>query len=57
MKATVIGIADTIACASELVVGKTTGCGASIVRGYPYAPSHQSSVQDTIRPWNQCFFV
>lgn len=57
MKATVIAIADTLACSTELVVGKTTGCGASIVRGYGYRPSSRSCVQDTIRPWEQCFFV
>lgn len=56
MKATVMGVADTLAAATELVVGKTTGFGATIIRGYAYTPSQTSSVADTIRPWDQCFF-
>lgn len=57
MKATVIGIADTLACSTELVVGKTEGFGAAIVRGYRYQRSQSKGVADTIRPWDQCFFV
>lgn len=56
MKATVIAVADTLACSTELVVGKTTGCGASIVRGYTYEPTDVGGIQQTIRPWDQCFF-
>lgn len=57
MKATVIAIADTLAAATELVVGKTTGFGASIVRGYPYQADTTSGVKDTVRPKDQCFFI
>lgn len=57
MKATVIAVADTIACSTELVVGKTSGIGATVVRGYTYQPSTTSCIQDTIRPWEHCFFV
>lgn len=56
MKATVIAVADTLACSTELVVGKTTGCGATIIRGYSYEPTSQGGIQETIRPWEQCFF-
>lgn len=57
MKATVIGIADTLSAATELVVGKTTGFGATIVRGYEYALNDDAGVADTIRPWENCFFI
>lgn len=57
MKATVIGIADTLAASTELVVGKTKGYGASIVRGYNYQHDTNLGVADTIRPTEQCFFL
>ncbi len=57
MKATVMAVADTLAAATELVVGKTTGYGATIVRGYPYQPSQDSTLKASIRPLEQCFFL
>jgi coenzyme F420-0:L-glutamate ligase/coenzyme F420-1:gamma-L-glutamate ligase len=57
MKATVIGIADTLAASTELVVGKTSGYGAAIVRGYTYRTDTESGVSDTIRPTEHCFFL
>lgn len=57
MKATVIALADTIAASTELVVGKTYGYGAAILRGYRYEADENLGVCDTIRPWDQCFFV
>lgn len=57
MKATIIGIADALAAATELVVGKTTGYGACIIRGYEYTASQTANVAQTIRPWEQCFFT
>ena len=57
MKATVIAVADTLAACTELVVGKTTGFGATIVRGYSYQPDTTSGVKDTVRPIEDCFFV
>lgn len=56
MKATVAAIADSLAAATELVVGKSTGVGATIIRGYSYTPSQEASFSSTIRPWEQCFF-
>lgn len=56
MKATIMAVADTVASATELVVGKTTGFGATIVRGYAYTPSEHSTLSESIRPWDQCFF-
>lgn len=57
MKATVIAVADSIAAATELVVGKVKGFGASILRHYDYQPSEQSDIGSTIRPWKDCFFT
>jgi coenzyme F420-0:L-glutamate ligase / coenzyme F420-1:gamma-L-glutamate ligase len=57
MKATVIGIADTLAASTELVVGKTQGFGAAIVRGYEYQPDTNSGIFETIRPTEHCFFL
>jgi coenzyme F420-0:L-glutamate ligase/coenzyme F420-1:gamma-L-glutamate ligase len=36
MSATVIAVADEIASAAELAMGKVEGCPVAIVRGYPY---------------------
>ena len=57
MKATVIAVADTLAASTELVVGKTSQCGAAIIRGYSYQKSLNTSIQETLRPWPQCFFT
>ena len=56
MKATVTAVADSLAAATELVVGKSTGAGASIVRGYGFVPSETADFASTLRPWPQCFF-
>lgn len=56
MKATVTAVADSLAAATELVVGKSTGAGASIVRSYAYTPSEEADFASTIRPWEHCFF-
>lgn len=57
MKATVMAVADTLAASTELVVGKTLGYGACIVRGYAYEPSETSTLASSLRPWDQCFFL
>jgi len=57
MKATVIGVADSLAASTELVVGKTTGYGAALVRGYRYVKDCESTVNSSVRPWFQCFFT
>jgi coenzyme F420-0:L-glutamate ligase/coenzyme F420-1:gamma-L-glutamate ligase len=56
MKATVTAVADSLSAATELVVGKTTGAGACVIRGYPYAASANGGFASTLRPWEQCFF-
>ena len=39
MEASVLAVADEIAAAAELVMGKTRGIPLAVVRGYPYAPA------------------
>jgi coenzyme F420-0:L-glutamate ligase/coenzyme F420-1:gamma-L-glutamate ligase len=43
LRATVIAIADEIASAAELVMGKLDKRPVAIVRGYPYAPSDEGA--------------
>ena len=57
MKATVTAVADSLAAATELVVGKSTGAGACLIRGYRYVPSDSAVFAATIRPWSECFFT
>ena len=37
MSATVIAVADELASAAELVMGKVDACPAAIIRGYQYS--------------------
>ena len=39
MEASVLAVADELAAAGELVMGKTEGIPLAIVRGYPYSPA------------------
>lgn len=57
MKATVINLADALAASTELVTGKTLGYGATLIRGYTYTESQDSSIQASLRPWEDCFFT
>jgi coenzyme F420-0:L-glutamate ligase/coenzyme F420-1:gamma-L-glutamate ligase len=43
LRVTVIAIADELAAAAELVMGKTEGCPAVIVRGFRYEPGEGSA--------------
>lgn len=56
MKATVAAVADALAAATELVVGKSDGTGATIIRGYAFTPSDSASFGPTLRDWDHCFF-
>jgi F420-0:gamma-glutamyl ligase len=56
MKATVTAVADSLAAATELVVPKSNGTGACIVRGYAYVPNESVGFASAIRPWEHCFF-
>jgi coenzyme F420-0:L-glutamate ligase/coenzyme F420-1:gamma-L-glutamate ligase len=39
LAATVLAVADELAAAAELVMGKTAGIPVAIIRGYPYEPA------------------
>lgn len=56
MKATVTAVADSLAAATELVVGKSTGVGAVVIRGYEYTPNEETGFIPTLRSWEHCFF-
>lgn len=49
LRASVLAVADELASAAELVMGKIDGVPAAVVRGYPYTPA-ESSAQALIRP-------
>ncbi|MFP5298442.1 MAG: coenzyme F420-0:L-glutamate ligase [Actinomycetota bacterium] len=55
MTATRICIADEIAGAAELVMGKTDGICAAIVRGFPYEPA-RATATEIVRPPEQDLF-
>ena len=49
LRVTEMAIADEICSASELVMGKTTGCPAAIIRNYKFISSNDSA-KSLIRP-------
>jgi coenzyme F420-0:L-glutamate ligase/coenzyme F420-1:gamma-L-glutamate ligase len=49
MEASVLAVADELAAAAELVMGKTDGIPISIVRGYTYSPASGSG-KDLLMP-------
>ena len=49
MEASVLAVADEIAAAAELVMGKTDGIPVAIVRGYSYSPA-SGSARDLLMP-------
>jgi coenzyme F420-0:L-glutamate ligase/coenzyme F420-1:gamma-L-glutamate ligase len=49
MEASVLAVADEIAAAAELVMGKTDAIPVAIVRGYPYSPA-SGSAGDLLMP-------
>jgi coenzyme F420-0:L-glutamate ligase/coenzyme F420-1:gamma-L-glutamate ligase len=49
LKASVLAVADELAAAAELVMGKTDGVPVAIIRGYPY-PEGDGSIRDLILP-------
>lgn len=55
LRVTEIAVADEVASAAELVMGKSGGVPVAIVRGYEYERS-RSSVQDLVRPKKQDLF-
>jgi coenzyme F420-0:L-glutamate ligase/coenzyme F420-1:gamma-L-glutamate ligase len=55
MQATVIAVADELASAAELVMGKTAGIPVAIVQGF-ISTSRKGSARDLIRPADQDLF-
>ena len=49
MYTTVIAVADELAATSELVTGKVLGVPAAIIRGYPFEPMEDVSIQSLVR--------
>jgi coenzyme F420-0:L-glutamate ligase/coenzyme F420-1:gamma-L-glutamate ligase len=49
LEATVIAVADELAGAAELVMGKASGVPAALVRGYP-VPSGEGSARELVMP-------
>ncbi|NTV61936.1 MAG: coenzyme F420-0:L-glutamate ligase [Oscillochloris sp.] len=49
MHATLIAIADEIAGAAELVMGKIDAIPVAIIRGYPFTPSETASARQLLR--------
>ncbi|HZT34799.1 MAG TPA: coenzyme F420-0:L-glutamate ligase, partial [Nitrososphaera sp.] len=56
LKVTEIAVADEIASASELVMGKAEGIPIAIVRGYTYAAKERASGRSLLRPENEDLF-
>jgi coenzyme F420-0:L-glutamate ligase/coenzyme F420-1:gamma-L-glutamate ligase len=55
MQATIIAVADELASAAELVMGKTSGVPVAIVQGFR-AESVEGSASQMIRPADQDLF-
>jgi coenzyme F420-0:L-glutamate ligase / coenzyme F420-1:gamma-L-glutamate ligase len=55
MSATVIAVADEIASAAELAMGKVEGCPVAIVRGYPYDAAEGRAQELVIDPMRDMF--
>ena len=55
MSATVIAVADELASAAELVMGKLDACPAAIVRGYPFDRAEGHSRELVIEPARDMF--
>ena len=55
MEASVLAIADELAAAAELVMGKTDGIPLAIVRGYSYSPASASARELLMPPERDMF--
>lgn len=55
MHATVIAVADELASAAELVMGKLEACPVAIVRGYPYAAADGTAQELIMDPARDMF--
>lgn len=55
LEATEVAVADELASAAELAMGKVSGVPAAIVRGFE-VPSGEGSAKDLVRPWTDDLF-
>lgn len=55
MSATVIAIADELASAAELAMGKVDSCPVALIRGYSFTPAEGSSKELIIEPERDMF--
>jgi len=55
LRVTVMAVADELAAAAELVMGKVERCPAAIVRGYPYQPG-AGGASDLVMPAERDLF-
>jgi coenzyme F420-0:L-glutamate ligase/coenzyme F420-1:gamma-L-glutamate ligase len=55
MEASVLAVADELAAAAELVMGKTDGIPLAIVRGYSYSPAPGSARELLMPPERDMF--
>ncbi len=56
MQVTEVAVADEIACAAELVMGKSSGVPVAVVRGIDRSWLRDSSVKELIRPAQEDLF-
>ncbi|MBS2039770.1 coenzyme F420-0:L-glutamate ligase [bacterium] len=56
LEASIMGSADALCSAAELVMGKTAGVPAALVRGFAWKPDECPSSRSMIRPLDQDFF-
>lgn len=55
LNVTVIAVADELASAAELVMGKLDNCPAAIVRGYPFTPAEGKAREIVMDPTRDMF--
>lgn len=56
LEASIMGSADALCSAAELVMGKTIGVPAALVRGFAWKPCQHTGAARLIRPLEQDFF-
>ena len=56
LEASIMGSADALCSAAELVMGKTDGVPAALVRGFAWQAAENPSARQLIRPLEQDFF-
>lgn len=55
LKATILAVADELASAAELVMGKMDGVPAAVIRGYPYTPGAGTAAEMLRAPEKDLF--